>query len=142
VQIGNYLREHSAPDARIAVLGSEPEILFYARRHSATGYIYMYDFFEPQPHAGEMQREMIAQIEEARPEYLVFVKIPYSWDLRNDFQRVAGTAVINWSQKFVKDFYEPVGWVNVMQPDSEYYWGRDALNRPPSREFIGIFKRK
>ena len=48
------LREHSAPDARIAILGSEPEILFYARRHSATGYIYMYDLLEgPNPMPGK-----------------------------------------------------------------------------------------
>jgi len=36
----------SAPNrpvtARIAVLGSEPQIYFYSRRHSATGYIYIY----------------------------------------------------------------------------------------------------
>ena len=75
-QIGRYIREHSRADARIAILGSEPELLFYAHRHSATGYIYTYDFFEPQPYAGEMQREMISEIENARPEYLY--KCPYS----------------------------------------------------------------
>ncbi len=143
LQIGRYIREHSDRGARIAVLGSEPEIMFYARRHSATGYIYMYDLVAgPQPYAGEMQREMIAQIEEARPEYLVFVKIPASWDLRPDFQRAAGTAVMNWMPKFVKDFYEPVGLV-IIKPESEYYWGKEAQNRPPFPEpYIGIAKRK
>jgi 4-amino-4-deoxy-L-arabinose transferase-like glycosyltransferase len=142
LQIGLYLRQHSAPDDRIAVLGSEPEILFYARRHSATGYIYMYDFFAPQPYAAEMQREMIAQIEEARPEYLVFVVHPVSWDTRPDFQRVAGTAVISWLSKFTKEFYEPVG-LAIVKPDPEYYWGKEALNRPPFRgPFIKMARRK
>src|ERR1035437_2228674 len=40
LQVGEYLKSHASPGARIAVLGSEPEIYFYANRHSATGYIY------------------------------------------------------------------------------------------------------
>jgi 4-amino-4-deoxy-L-arabinose transferase-like glycosyltransferase len=39
VRIAGYVREHTGPDDTIAVLGSEPEIYFYAQRHSATGYI-------------------------------------------------------------------------------------------------------
>jgi hypothetical protein len=141
-QVGLHLREHSASDARIAVLGSEPEILFYARRHSATGYIYMYDFFAPQPHAGEMQREMIAQIEEARPEYLVFVNHPVSWDTRHNFQRVAGTAVMTWAENFEDQFYEPAGLV-ILKTASEYYWGGDALKRSPFPGLsISVLKRK
>jgi hypothetical protein len=141
-QIGRHLREHSSPGARIAILGSEPEILFYARRHSATGYIYMYDFFESQPYAGEMQREMIAQIEEARPEYLVFVKHTSSWDFGPDLQAAARTAVMTWGPKFTQEFYEPAG-LAIIKEEPEYYWGQDALKRAPSRgPFIRILKRK
>src|SRR5208283_691169 len=38
VAAAQLLRDHSAPDARVAVFGSEPEIYFYAHRRSATGY--------------------------------------------------------------------------------------------------------
>ena len=43
-EIGCYLREHSSPRTRvIMVFGSEPEIYFYAGRHSAAGaYIDLY----------------------------------------------------------------------------------------------------
>ena len=37
-EIGRWIRQHSSDEARIAVLGSEPELFFYAHRHSATGY--------------------------------------------------------------------------------------------------------
>jgi len=74
IEIGDYLRTHSAPDARIAVLGSEPEIYFYAHRRSATGYIYTYGMMESQPFALTMQNEMIHDIETTRPEYIVFVQ--------------------------------------------------------------------
>ena len=46
IRVAQYLREHTNPTDTIAVLGSEPEIYFYARRHSATGYIYMYGLME------------------------------------------------------------------------------------------------
>ncbi len=141
-QVGSYLREHAAPDGRIAVLGSEPEILFYAGRHSATGYIYMYDFFVPQPYATEMQHEMIAQIEEARPEFLVFVKQPVSWDLRGHFEELGSSPVMSWLPKFVGNFYEPVG-VVLLKSEPEYYWGKEARDRTPTHdEFIGVLKRK
>jgi 4-amino-4-deoxy-L-arabinose transferase-like glycosyltransferase len=139
-QIGRYLRENSAPGARIAILGSEPEILFHARRHSATGYIYMYDLVESQPHAGEMQREMIAQIEEARPEYLVFVNHPLSWDTRINFRRAADTAVMAWANSFEDRFYEPAGLV-LIENEPEYYWGRN-VPWPCPRLSISLFKRK
>jgi hypothetical protein len=141
-QVGRYLREHASPNARIAVLGSEPEILFYARRHSATGYIYMFDFFMPQPYAAAMQREMITQIQEARPEYLVFVKDSLSWDLRGNFDRDFGAPVMAWLPKYVGAFYEPVELV-ILEPRVEYCWGREARSRTPQHEpFIGVVKRK
>ena len=42
IRIAEYIREHTGRDDTIAVLGSEPQIYFYSKRHSATGYIYMY----------------------------------------------------------------------------------------------------
>ena len=74
-----YIREHSAPQDRIAVIGSEPEIYFYAQRHSVSGYIYMYDLVEPQPFEHAMQEEFIHDVETARPEYLVVVNMDSSW---------------------------------------------------------------
>ena len=47
LQIGEYIRTNGAKDSTIAILGSEPEIPFYAHRHSATGHIYMYGLMEP-----------------------------------------------------------------------------------------------
>ena len=78
-RIADYLREHTSPDDKIAVLGSEPEIYFYSRRHSATGYIYTYPLMEPQKYARRMQEEMIREIEQRNPKYLVSVVMNDSW---------------------------------------------------------------
>src|SRR5208337_76515 len=79
VAVGEYIKHHTGKDARVAVIGSEPEIYFYAQRHSATDYIYTYAMGEPQPFALQMQNEMIRDIEAANPEYIVSVNVPDSW---------------------------------------------------------------
>jgi hypothetical protein len=79
VAVGSYIRQHSSPLERIALLGSEPQILFYSQRRSATGYLYGYRLTEEQKYAATMQREAISEIEAANPKYLVFVA---DWDIR------------------------------------------------------------
>jgi hypothetical protein len=79
VTVGKYLQDHAKPDARIAVLGSEPEIYFYSRLHSASDHIYTFAFGENQPYAARMQDEMIHDIETVKPEYVVTVNFPSSW---------------------------------------------------------------
>ncbi len=75
----DHIRASSAADARVAVLGSEPEIYFYSRRRSATGHIYVYGLMEDQPLAPRMQQEAIREIEAAQPEFIVYAEDPYSW---------------------------------------------------------------
>jgi hypothetical protein len=78
-KLGDSLRATIDKDSRIAVLGSEPQIYFYSRHRSATGYIYMYPLMETHPYAAQMQKETIAEIEASKPEYLVYVDEPRSW---------------------------------------------------------------
>ena len=103
-EIGRYLREHSSPDARIAVLGSEPEIYFYARRHSATGYIYTYGLMEPQRYARRMQEEMIAEIEHTRPEYVVYAHSPITWGREKE----SDDHIFTWAERYLATHYEPL----------------------------------
>jgi hypothetical protein len=79
LKASDYLQKHGRPDETIAVLGSEPELYFYARRLSATGYVYMYPLVENQPYARQFQLQMIREIETARPKYIVFVRAANSW---------------------------------------------------------------
>jgi hypothetical protein len=80
--VGDYIRTNSMTSATVAVIGSEPEIYFYAQRHSATGYLYMYPLMEAQPFASQMQHDMISEIETNKPEFLVYVPNPDSWNIR------------------------------------------------------------
>jgi 4-amino-4-deoxy-L-arabinose transferase-like glycosyltransferase len=87
-----WLRAHTAPATPIAVLGSEPEIYFYAHRHSATNYIYMYGLMEPQPYALRMQEELIHDLETRRPAYIVDVDVSTSWLMREN----SATRLFDW----------------------------------------------
>jgi hypothetical protein len=107
--VGRWIREHSTPQARVAVVGSEPQIYFYARRHSATGYIYTYALMEAQPYASLMQREMIQEIERRQPEFLVIVENPFSW-LK---LKTSDGAIFEWAGKYADRNYVRVpadGW--------------------------------
>lgn len=79
IHVGEYLQANTAKEARIAVLGSEPEVFFYAHRRSCSGYIYMYPLMEEQKYARQMQEDMVARIEQERPEYVLYVDDPFSW---------------------------------------------------------------
>ena len=126
-EIARFIARHTAADSTIAVIGSEPQIYFYARRHSATGYIYTYGLMERQPFAVQMQREMIREIEAAKPEYLVMVSIPSSWLLRPD----SHMEIFSWARRYCREHYELSGRVDrVNGGESEYHWGDAAVPDP------------
>ena len=140
IAVADYIRENSAPGARIAVIGSEPEIYFLARRHSATGYIYTYALMEPQPAALSMQHEMIREIETNRPEYLVYVSHRLSWL----FQPGSDRAILDWFKQYSERGCEPVGFIHRNSAGGvECFWGDAAKGRRSSGEdYIEVFKRK
>ena len=140
IEIGKYIKNHSTEDDKIAVLGSEPQLFFYANRKSATGYIYVYGLMEPHSYAFQMQLDMIHEIEKVRPQYVVFVNISLSWLPRPDSDRT----ILRWSQSYLSTKYRIVGLVEVI-PGGNYkaYWDSDPrINKPPSEFNVYVLKRK
>jgi hypothetical protein len=141
-ELGHYLTSHCPPDARIAVIGSEPEIYFYSRRRSATGYICTYPLVEPQPYAAAMQKEMIQEVEKSRPEYVVYVNVRNSW-----VQSTApiSHAIFDWFDRYQREQLRLVGLVEI-QPagPTEYRWfDQSETNVQTSAEsWLAIFKRR
>lgn len=139
VSIATYIREHTSTDDTIAVLGSEPEIYFYARRHSATGYIYTYGLMEDQKYALQMQQQMIGEIEAARPEFLVFVNLQTSWTPGPNSQQL----IYTWARNYIQQKYDLVGVVDNPKTSNNFRWGSEAKTyqaRPYSSTFI--FRKK
>jgi hypothetical protein len=82
-----FIRTNTTPGARIAVIGSEPEICFYARRRSATGHLYTYPLMEQHRYALNMQEEFIREIETNQPAYVVYVNNNLSWLVRPESEK-------------------------------------------------------
>jgi hypothetical protein len=138
VKIGEYLRAQTTESDTIAVLGSEPQIYFYAQRHSSTGYIYTYGLMEPQRFAHQMQLEMIQEIEAARPKYLVLVVLNKSWLAGRDSEQL----IFKWADEYCYENYEEVGLVNISEQGTDYYFSRVPAEVKPAAEHISIYKRK
>ncbi len=105
LDVARHIRENSSEDETVAVLGSEPQIYFYSRRRSATGYVYTYALMERHKFALDMQKEMIAQIEAARPRFIARVGITTSWLVRHDSPRL----IFQWSNDYLASRYTKVG---------------------------------
>ena len=123
VEIGRRLAARTAVSDRVAVLGAEPQIFFYSRRRSATGYIYVYAIWEQQRFAERMAAEMIGEIEAARPRYVVVEFVP--------------PRLREWAERFLERSYELEGWVDFSRTRSEFHW--DLAGRvPPAASARGI----
>lgn len=139
IRIAEYLKEHTNADDTIAVLGSEPEIYFYSHRHSATGYIYTYGLMEPHQHALPMQREMIQEIETARPKYLVVVSMNISWLKRPGSENL----IFDWFAKYCPDNFALEGVVTIVSAaQTDYYLPLTSESVQISPNSILIYKRK
>ncbi len=141
IPVAEYLQQHTLPTDKLAVLGSEPEIFFYAHRLSASGYIYVYGLMENQPYWQQMQKQMIDEIETNRPAYLVYSNHPATWLTTMGSSRMA--PFMNWATAYIKNNYDEVGLVELADPESHFIWGEAAGHMKAQTQFyLGIYKRK
>ncbi|MFH0945636.1 MAG: glycosyltransferase family 39 protein [Planctomycetota bacterium] len=110
-EVGEYLKEQTTPEDRILILGSEPEILFYAERMSVTKHVYMYDLMYGTETADRIQEELIAAAERHRPSHVVLVDVSTSWLVRPE----SSMRVFEWWVEFQKQ-YELVAFWKIL-PD-------------------------
>lgn len=126
--VADYIRTNSVPNCTIAVLGSEPEIYFLARRHAATAHLSTYILMENHPYSNRMQEEMAQEIETARPEYIVFVPLVTSWLPKS---RSPGL-LMNEMKMFIDRNYKMTGIAASPWPEeaAKFYTGDIITNVP------------
>ena len=140
VQIADYIRKHTAKDARIAILGSEPEISFYANRLSASGYVYVYGLMEPQPYALTMQDEFMNDVEKSQPDYIVFATNPSSWA---QVSSISSFKILQWWATYQPQRYkELVAVADIVSRDhTEYRWSDAGTYQVKSSSALLVYKR-
>ncbi len=144
VQVADYVREHSPQDARIAVLGSEPEVYFYSHRHSATGYLYMYSLIVHHKYTARMRDEMLQELETNRPLYVVYVDVWDDWGGPEGGPELA--EFLPRLHAFMDRSYEEVGVADIRSDIGErtdYVWDAAAQGyQPRSSKAIYVMRRK
>jgi hypothetical protein len=136
IEIARFLQERTSPEERIAVIGSEPQIYFYARRQAVTGYIYMYPMMEKHSFAGKMQDEFIAEIEAASPRYLVYTRVFSSWLQRPD----SAPQLFQWLDQ-TQTGYTLVGLADILPQGTRYSWAPNLRWPPQSPAWIAVLER-
>jgi hypothetical protein len=140
IPVASYIREHTEPNALIAVVGSEPEIYFYAHRHSATSFLYLEPLVEPQPFALRMQNEMVGELERAAPAFVVRFPIEETLSLGGE----SPTRISDWWAGYGPRHYQLVGIADIL-PDgrTEYRWDTAAeAYQPQSLYHLAVYRRK
>ena len=140
LQISRYIQNNTGPYDRLAVMGSEPQICFYANRYSATGYIYTYNLMESHNYALTMQKEMADEIERSEPAYLIYVDVNLSW-LRRDSSE---TYIFDWTRNFVDSNYviEALMEVSPNAFSELKILKKSPEFRPTTDQVIYIYRRK
>jgi len=139
VEIAEFIKRNTAPDDKIAILGSEPQIPFYADRYSATGYIYTYNLVELHSYALNMQKEMIREIELNKPKLIIFVNVATSWLARPESEKY----IFKWANEYLARNYKRVGLMDVYPNRASSLKVGDQLNnyKPQSGELIYVYER-
>jgi 4-amino-4-deoxy-L-arabinose transferase-like glycosyltransferase len=138
--IADYLQKNTSENDKIAILGSEPQIPFYAQRHSATGHIYFYPLMEDQAFNQKMQEEMIAEIERNKPKYFVYVNIGTSLGRTPK----SPMRIFDWAEKYISLQYNQVGVIEVADKgESQFFWDAAAARHmPQGQSVVYVFRRR
>jgi hypothetical protein len=141
IPIARYIEQNTLENENIMVLGSEPQIYFYANRKSSTGYIYMYDLVFKHPMVKKMQEDMFKEVEKANPRFLVFVNCTFSWL----GEKGVSDTIMKWTNGYLQSHhFRQTGLVDI-PPDhqAEYVWNEDIYRYKPKNETtISIFRRE
>jgi hypothetical protein len=138
VDLARRIRESTTPDERIAVVASEPEIYFYAHRHSATPYLYLTELLRAGPRSLHMQRDLIAHVERAEPRYVVLSSRFNPFARRGE----SGAPLFAWVRKLVQREYRRVGVVEIRRDaPSVSRFGEEARKPPRTRDWLMLYER-
>lgn len=139
-KIGEYINANSKPEDNIIAIGSEPEIYFYTQKHCPSRHAYFSALVDSVDEHKQWQREFVADVEKAKPRYVIFYNHPISLMV----QRGVDQYVFEWYNKYVTENYQLIGLVDMIEGYSSNYVWREQLAtyRPQAQNLIYIFERK
>jgi hypothetical protein len=104
-ELARRIESLTPPEKPVFIFGAEPELLFYARRPSATRYIFLFPLYGPYGSVREKQTSAAIEIEHARPSTAVY--------LPNALFFVSGTDqyFTQWSMSYLQENFYADTWL-------------------------------
>ncbi len=104
-EFGRRIETVTPSETPVFIFGAEPELLFYARRPSATRYIFLFPLYGAYARVHEKQTSAAMEIEHARPRTAVY--------LPNALFFVSGTDqyFTQWSMSYLKENFYTDTWL-------------------------------
>ena len=138
-KIGQELSRRVPKGGKIAILGSEPEVLVAAQREACTKYLMVYSMLIDPDNAQRMQDEYYADITQCGADYVVFDIFSSSW--APGFEKLG---LHSKNRQWIESNF-------ILEGLAEYregmpgviVWGDAARNyKPQSNYLVYVFKRK
>jgi hypothetical protein len=138
--VGDFIAERSREGDKIALIGAEPEMYFYARRRAASRHADFSYLISNDPIHARLQEEFMWDVDHRRPRFFVVFGHPIS--LFGPPQSKIG--ILAWAKEVVKLHYRLIGYADMVKGHrTEYYWD-DEVNglKPKGRYFVAVYELK
>lgn len=123
MEIANWLSANTRPEDEIALIGSEPQVYFYTKKKLPSRHAYFAAIVSSAPEHKEWQREFVADLEKAKPRYIVL----YNHSISLLIQPNADRYVFDWANKYLTENYHVVGVADMVDGLQTNYVWKDAL---------------
>lgn len=136
--LGRFIDQSFPPDARMVVMGSEPELYFHANRKGINSQLYMYDLTNASAYASALQDTFQADVEKTLPACLVMVNVSVSWLVEKDTDR----EIFDWLNSFIPVHYRPILVADILPNGTQYITGEAAVGyQPRSSASITVYRK-
>jgi Dolichyl-phosphate-mannose-protein mannosyltransferase len=134
--VAQRVAELTGPSDYVFVAGSEPQILYYARRLSPTRFVIAYPLMIPTPLAQKFQREAIRDLQERPPSVIVLARSPMSWLIQESTPR----EFLPFLEQLLKSDYERIGGSIAEGPRTS--WKEPLADDEIAASELILYKRK
>lgn len=116
--IANKINEEfSGKNYKIGIIGNEPEIFFYTKKQSASGFMYIYALVENHKFADSLTLQFFKEMEISKPEILMyFTDYKISPENPKTVQQIT-----DWYKQF-KQNYTPIGKLDSIGNKTKLIW--------------------
>lgn len=143
IQISEFIQKESKPNDKIAIIGSEPEIFFYTKLKSLTGFIYLYPLMEKHIYSYKLLNDMLEGIQIKKPKFIILVHAEMNHLASISYKENSDLLKQKVFEIESNPNYEKIGIVQIMRSNSEYYFKEDLKKFiKKDGELVSIYKLK